>query len=63
MEIEIFRWFLFLFLLFFYYWYFFLDVIEAFLAIHSDYPRQAPLILLNFKDGKNKVNQDVDLKV
>jgi len=38
------------------------DAIEVFLAVHTDYPRQAPLILLNFKDGKNKVNQDVDLK-
>lgn len=36
--------------------------VEVFVTVHADYPRQAPLLLLSFKDGKNKVNQDVDLK-
>ena len=39
------------------------ESIEVFVTVHADYPRQAPLLLLSFKDGKNKVNQDVDLKV
>ena len=41
----------------------FSEVIKVLVVVHTNYPKQTPLMLLSFKDERNRVNHIAELKV
>ncbi|XP_066917125.1 THO complex subunit 5 homolog [Clytia hemisphaerica] len=38
------------------------EVIKVLVVVHTNYPKQSPLLLLSYKDQRNRVNHNADLK-